>query len=225
MTVYAHSLASGLALLLAATAAAAPDAKDPAPPETAAPAAAERPAWAAAPTTTTAPAPAAAATDAATTTDAAAARPAPRPRPRLSTAITSQIAGTVPAWKRPPPGAKPKAPPPPDSPDVVRMAPVIVDAYRIPGAAEKEWMTPRGRDVLLMNQYLSSFDRNVLNRFTLPLIGVSNEARARMMYDEDKRLQDLRWINDRINELKAVDPAAAKELEQVRDATFVREEP
>jgi len=105
------------------------------------------------------------------------------------------------------------------------MAPVIVNGTRIPNEAEKEWRTPKGRDVLLMNQYLSSFDRNVLNRFTLPLIGVSNEARARMMYEEDKRLQDLGWINAQIAQLKSVDPAAAKDLEQIRDTTFTREEP
>ena len=215
MLVNVHRLAGVLALLLAAEAMAAPDAKDTATgdPVTSATAPAADPTAPAAPAAETA------------TPPAEEARPAPKPRPRLSANITNQIAGALPAWKQPPPGARPKAPPPPNAPDVVRMAPVIVDAYRIPSAAEKEWMTTRARDFALMTRYLSSFDRNLLNRFTIPIIGISNEARARMMYEEDKRLEDLKWINDQIDQLKAVDPKAAKDLEQIRDTTFTRTEP
>jgi len=207
MLSHAHSLATGLVLFLATAAAAAPDA-----PESAAP-------------PPVAPADSSPAGDAASD---ATAKTAPQPRPRLSTAITSQIARTVPAWKLTAAEKTAKAPPPPPLPtatDVVKMAPVVVNGTRIPQDSEKQWLTPKGRDVLLMNQYLSSFDRNVLNRFTLPLIGVSNEARARMMYEEDKRLSDLKWINDEISDVNQVDPAAAKELERIRNATFSRTEP
>ena len=76
-----------------------------------------------------------------------------------------------------------------------------------------------------MERYLSPFDRNVLNRFTVPIIGLSTEARARMLYEEDKRLEDLKWINDQIDQLKTVDPKAARDLEQVRNDTFTRTEP
>ncbi len=218
MLVKVHRFAGGLVLALAAAAAAAiaaPDAKDATAAGPAAPASAAAADPTAAPTP---PAPAAATA----TPPAEAPRPAPQARPRLSAAITNQIAGALPAWKQPPPGAKPKAPPPPDTPDVVRMAPVIVDAYRIPNTAEKEWKTTRARDLALMERYLSPFDRGVLNRFTVPIIGLSNEARARMMYEEDKRLEDLKWINDQIDQLKTVDPKAAKDLEQVRNDTFTR---
>jgi hypothetical protein len=149
----------------------------------------------------------------------------PQPRPRLSPVLTGQVASALPAWKMPPPGSPEKAPTPPPAPDVVRMAPVIVNGTRIPLEAEKEWRTPRGRDAALVKEYLSSFDRDFLNRYTLPLIGMSKEARARMMYAEDKRLQDLKWINDQIDDLRRVDPPAAKELLQIRDVTFTREEP
>ena len=214
MLVNVHRLAGVLALLLAAEAMATPDAKDTATgdPVTSATAPAADPTAPAAPAAETA------------TPPAEEARPAPKPRPRLSANITNQIAGALPAWKQPPPGPKPKAPPPPNAPDVVRMAPVIVDAYRIPSTAEKEWMTTRARDFTLMTRYLSSFDRNLLNRFTIPIIGISKEARARMMYEEDKRLEDLKWINDQIDQLKAVDPKAAKDLEQIRDSTFTRKD-
>jgi len=74
-----------------------------------------------------------------------------------------------------------------------------------------------------MNQYLSDFDRTFLNRYTLPIVGVSKEARARMMYEEDKRLQDLSWMNSQVDQLKKVDPAEAKELAKIRDDTFTRD--
>jgi hypothetical protein len=45
------------------------------------------------------------------------------------------------------------------------------------------------------------------------------------MYEEDKRLEDLRWINDQIDELQRADPQAAKELQQIRNLTFSRTEP
>ncbi|MDD2765039.1 MAG: hypothetical protein PHE83_13810 [Opitutaceae bacterium] len=150
---------------------------------------------------------------------------APKPRPRLSPAITGLISSSVPAWKAPPPESVEKAPsPPPADPDVVKMAPVIVNSNRLPRVDEKEWLTPKARDDVLVKEYLSDFDR-VLNYYTLPIVGISKEARARMMYEEDKRLQDLKWINDQIDQSMLTDPAAAKELMKVRDDTFTREEP
>ncbi|MFA5058343.1 MAG: hypothetical protein WC485_09540, partial [Opitutaceae bacterium] len=150
--------------------------------------------------------------------------PAPKPRPRLSPEITGLISSSVPVWKAPPPEPAEKAPPPPADPDTVKMAPVIVNSNKLPRVDEKEWLTPKAQDDVLMKEYLSDFDR-VLNHYTLPFIGISKEARARMMYTEDKRLQDLKWINDQIDQSMLTDPAAAKELKEVRDSTFTREDP
>lgn len=107
----------------------------------------------------------------------------------------------------------------------MQMAPVIVRESRLPRADDKEWLTPKARDAALVKEYIPPFDRYFLNRFTLPIIGVSNEARARMMYEEDKRLQDLKWINDQIDQTKQLDPQAAKELATIRDDTFTRSQP
>ena len=46
-----------------------------------------------------------------------------------------------------------------------------------------------------------------------------------MMYEEDKRLQDLKWINDQIDQGKQLDPQAAKELAKIRNDTFTRSQP
>jgi hypothetical protein len=213
------SLALALALALSATARAAPETTDPSgnPP---------------APGVTqpaNAPAPPAAAVPPAEPATPVASTPAkpvvPKPRPRLSPQLTAQVTTQLPVWS-PPPAPKddqPQPPPtPPADPDVVQMAPVIVQANRLPRINDKEWLTPKALDGVLMKQYLSEFDRSILNRYTLPLIGISPEARARMMYEEDKRLQDLKWMNDQIDQLKQLDPAAAKELSRIRDQTFTR---
>jgi len=149
----------------------------------------------------------------------------PKPRPRLSPQLTAQLSTQLPVWSPPPAEKVDQAPPPPPDPDVVQMAPVIVKENRLPRIDEKEWLTPKALDAVLVKEYLSDFDREILNRYKLPLYGVSQEARARMMYEEDKRLRDLQWMNDQIDQLKKLDPQAAKELTKVRNDTFTRGEP
>ena len=105
------------------------------------------------------------------------------------------------------------------------MAPVIVRESRLPRPDNKEWLTPKAREAALVKEYIPPFDRYFLNRFTLPIVGMSKEARARLMYEEDKRLQDLQWINDQIDQTKQLDPQAAKELAKIRDSTFTRSQP
>jgi hypothetical protein len=148
--------------------------------------------------------------------------PTPKPRPRLSERITSQIVASIPAWSPPPPDPAEKAPPPPPDPDVVRMAPVVVKDYRLPRIEEKDWRTKKAEDAALVKEYITPFDRYFLNRFTLPIIGMSPEARARMMYEEDQRLRDLKWMNDEIDQMKQLDPDGAKELRSIRNSTFAR---
>jgi hypothetical protein len=153
------------------------------------------------------------------------AKPAmPKPRPRLSPQLTAELSIQMPVWSPPPPEKAEKAPPPPPDPDVVQMAPVIVKDNRLPRIDEKEWLTPKALDDLLVKEYLTPFDREFLNRFTLPLFGISKEARAHMMYEEDKRLQDLQWMNDQIDQMKKIDAEAAKELTKVRNDTFTRDQ-
>jgi hypothetical protein len=159
---------------------------------------------------------------AASTTKPAAEQPAPKPRPRLSERITSQIVASIPPWHPPPPEPAEKAPPPPPDPDVVQMAPVVVRDSRLPRIEQKDWLTHKSLDAELVKEYITPFDRYFLNRFTVPIVGISPVARARMMYEEDKRLRDLRWMNDEIDQMKQLDPEAAKELKSIRNSTFTR---
>lgn len=109
--------------------------------------------------------------------------------------------------------------------DVVRMEPFIVRAFRLPRTDEIQWLTPHGQDVKLAKDYLSSFDRDFLNRFTLPIIGVTPAARARAMDREAERLKDLNWMTNQIKALRQADPAAAKGLTEIRDDLFTRTGP
>jgi hypothetical protein len=45
------------------------------------------------------------------------------------------------------------------------------------------------------------------------------------MYEEDKRLQNLKWINEQIDELKLLDPEEAKALQRARNSIFTRKPP
>jgi hypothetical protein len=145
---------------------------------------------------------------------------APGARPRLSPEIASQISSIVPEWH--PPTAEPAKKPAPSDPEVVKMDPLIVWGERLPKTDRLDWLTPAARDVELVKTYITPFDRYFLNRFTLPIFGISKEARARTMYEEDKRLRDMEWMNQQIDEIKRLDPAEAKALLSARNSIFTR---
>jgi hypothetical protein len=157
----------------------------------------------------------------------AAGSPVATSTPRLSPEIASQITSALPVWSPPPaePAAKPSTPPPPSDPEVVEMAKVVVWDHRLPRTDEMGWLTPHAKDVQLVKTYITPFDRYFLSRFTLPLFGSSAEARAREMYEEDKRLENLKWINEQIDEAKLLDSQEAKALLNSRNTTFERSDP
>lgn len=82
-----------------------------------------------------------------------------------------------------------------------------------PPAAEPATAAERDRE--LVEKHLSPFDRNVLNRWTLPLFGVPNAVRARAMED---RAQFEQWDEDAramLRGLKATNPAEYRRLCEV----------
>jgi hypothetical protein len=144
----------------------------------------------------------------------------PKTRPRLSPETANQVLSGVPAWN--PQAVEPAGKAPPAEPDIVRMDPLIVWGERLPKTDKLDWLTPEARDVVLVKTYITPFDRFFLNRFTLPIFGISKEARARTMYEEDKRLREMRWMNDEIDQIKRLDAKEAKALLSVRNALFSR---
>ena len=96
-------------------------------------------------------------------------------------------------------------------PDVVALPPVTVLAHTLRRLHEDSLYQHGAFDKELVKRELSTFDRCFLNRFTLPLFGISKEARARQAYLERKNREFYRHANDlaRVAQLVNSDEAAA----------------
>jgi hypothetical protein len=117
------------------------------------------------------------------------------------------------------------APLSPDQPKnkIIRLPRYIVEGDRPPVFRERDIYTKQALAAIAMRRYLSGLDRSVLNRFTLPLVGMSQEKRAMAMYDEDARLQDISDLkNAAANASKAGDKAESDYLLRETNATFLR---
>lgn len=77
---------------------------------------------------------------------------------------------------------------------VVTLPRVTVRERRIRDFTERESYTTKGLEALAVRRYLSDFDRYFLNRFTIPLYGQSQEARAMALYDQDEYINNWRAI-------------------------------
>lgn len=81
---------------------------------------------------------------------------------------------------------------------------------------EDETLYRRGAwDKELVKRELSEFDRLFLNRLTLPLLGVSPEARARALYLERKNREFSTKITSYADALESADPSEARALRTV----------
>jgi hypothetical protein len=106
---------------------------------------------------------------------------------------------------------------------IIRLPKVVVEGYRAPVFKEKEINTKKGLGKVAVRRYMSAFDSEVLNRWTLPLIGISPEQRALAMYAEDERLKDMSDMKKSANDArKAGDKAEADALDKEAQKTFLR---
>jgi hypothetical protein len=137
-------------------------------------------------------------------------------RLKLSLMLASRIASTLQVWS--PTLVKPAEKPPPADPEIVAMAPMIVWGNRLPRIDEMEWLSPAALDAVLVKKYMAPF-ACLLNPSGL------SAGLARIMYEEDKRLQNLKWINEQIDELKLLDTEEAKALQRARNSIFTRKPP
>lgn len=81
---------------------------------------------------------------------------------------------------------------------------------------EEDTLYRRGAwDKELVKRELSEFDRFFLNRFTIPLFGISKEARARSAYLERKNREFNTRINEYADALESTAPSDAKALRVV----------
>lgn len=153
---------------------------------------------------------------------------APAPR-AISSDVAAQLAASRPKFS-------PVAPPPPPKPEseladlrdvdkpkntIVRLPKFVVQEQRPPIFRERDIYTKQGLESLAMRRYLSETDR-VLNRFTLPLFGISSAQRAMAMYEEDERLKNMSDVADHTNMVMKSDAAAGAKLKADAQQTFMR---
>jgi hypothetical protein len=133
------------------------------------------------------------------------------PTSHLSSNLSSSLTSSLPKYAPPPPepavtqAADPTIPETgeeealpedrPLSPDqpknkIIRLPKYVVLAERPPIFKEREIYTKSALAKIAMKRYLSSLDTKLLNRWTIPIIGMSAEDRAMMKYREDQRLED-----------------------------------
>ena len=92
-----------------------------------------------------------------------------------------------------------------NDPDVV-ILPLLTVRERAVQRMEEEALYRQGAfDEELVKRELSAFDRYFLNRFTLPLFGISKEARARAAYLERKNREFNTRVRDLARAVAAVD--------------------
>jgi hypothetical protein len=86
-----------------------------------------------------------------------------------------------------------------------------------------EMLTPAARDAQLVKKHLSSFDRNFLNRFTLPFFGRSKESRAQHAEAIEATASQLNAIADLIEREggEDADPEEQKKLKKLYLETYI----
>jgi hypothetical protein len=118
----------------------------------------------------------------------------------LSAELAATISPTLPHYQDP--AAEPAAKPVPlGQPKnqvprlpIVALPQVTVRTKRIRDFNERESYTSKGLQELAVKRYLSDFDRYFLNRFTIPIYGKSQKARAMALYDQDEYPNNWRAI-------------------------------
>ncbi|PTY08117.1 hypothetical protein DB347_00580 [Opitutaceae bacterium EW11] len=105
---------------------------------------------------------------------------------------------------------------------IVRLPKFVVQGERPPVFAEKDINTKKGLADLAVKRYLSSVGQ-ALNKYHLPLIGMSQEQLALMMYEEDQRLKDMKDFGEKVYLYRqAGDKTGADALQKDIDRTFMR---
>ncbi len=99
--------------------------------------------------------------------------------------------------------------------DVLELPKITITQKKRPRLGDDVMMTPKAFNDQLAKEKLSSFDRNFLNKYTLPLFGTSAAARAREEYEREKREQFSSDVARMAKVVEQIDPVQAKAL---RDA-------
>jgi hypothetical protein len=109
---------------------------------------------------------------------------------KMSAGVSQQVTDKLPKYAAAVP-AKPATATAAPNPDVLQLPKVTVTPRKRPRLTEDAMMTTKAYNDKLAKEKLSSLDRNVLNKFTLPswFGGVSAAERARDEHNREQRAQ------------------------------------
>ncbi len=153
--------------------------------------------------------------------------------PRRTRVISPEVAAALAAAspKYTPPVPKPPPPPEDDLPDareidkpkngIVRLPKYLVREPKPAVLTERAVLTQKGLVDVAMKRYITETDR-VLNRFRIPLLTMTNEARALAMYAEDERLENMSSLNDAARDAAKTDPSQGTYILKEAQKTFLR---
>lgn len=152
---------------------------------------------------------------------------APRAR-AISSNLAEALAASMPKYN-PPPKPAPKEPEEEvdlrevDKPrnQIIRLPQYVVREQRPPVFTEREISTTKGLNAIALQRYFSQTGL-ALNRFTIPLFGISKEAYAQMLYAEDERLRNIADLDAAAADVNLVDPANARKLKEATRDTYQR---
>jgi len=161
------------------------------------------------------------------TPPAAAAPGAPRRHRVISSDIAAQLSAATPKYTPPPPKPAVTEEEEPDLRDIdkpkngiIRLPKYVVHEKPPPMLTERAVYTKSGLSDLAKKRYLTEGYR-ALNRFTLPLFGVSAETQAMMLYEEDERLQNISALTEDARMVSASDKAAGLYIKRQVDEAFM----
>ena len=158
--------------------------------------------------------------------------PAPTPRKReraISGDVAASLAAAMPKYNPP----KPAPPPTPieqqpdlreiDTPKttIIRLPAYVVRDAKPPVFRERDINTQQGLANIAMRRYSTEASR-ALNRFTIPIFGQTQEARALAMYAEDERLKNITELNDAADMISARDKAQGAYIKRDIQNTTMR---
>jgi len=157
------------------------------------------------------------------------AQPARKRERAISGDVAASLAAAMPKYNPPKP-----APPPtpveqqPDLRDVdkpkntiIRLPDYVVREAKPPVFRERDINTQQGLANIALRRYGTEASR-ALNRFTIPIFGQTQEARALAMYAEDERLKNITELNDAAAMVSARDKAQGAYIKRDIQNTTMR---
>jgi len=151
--------------------------------------------------------------------------------PKKDRAISKDLSSALSAGYKynPPPPPKPEAEDVDlrevDKPrnGIIRLPKYVVEGTRPPVFNNRNLYSKEMLRRLAYQKYISSFGRNVLNRYRLPIIGGGAEAYAMMQYEAEERKQNMAEMDDKISMYRVSgDNDEAASLKDDTQRTFMR---